>query len=193
MEERLAEGRPVDELENGRQPPIRLVPTKQRILVADDDPDMRALVASDLRRGGYEVVEACSFMDAIDHIAPTVWTRRDGFKAIVTDLCMPDLTGLDLLAALSCTRLDIPVILMTAFGDEKVRAEARSLGATAVLDKPFNLDALHAAVRKAVHLLVGRPQSAPLEIDADCQRAVGRGRDEPTRPSTSRGAGVAPA
>jgi len=39
---------------------------------------------------------------------------------------------------------------MTAFGDEEVRAEARSLGATAVLDKPFNLDELHAAVRKAM-------------------------------------------
>ena len=150
MEGRMAEARPVDELENGRQPPIRLVPTKQRILVADDDPDMRALVASVLRRGGYDVVEACSGMEAIDHIAPTVWLKRDGFTAIVSDVCMPDLTGLDLLAALRCTRLETPVILMTAFGDEEVRAEARSLGATAVLDKPFNLDELHAAVQKAM-------------------------------------------
>ena len=149
MEGRMAEGRPVDELANGRKPAIRLVPTKQRILLADDDPDMRALVASILRRDGYDVVEACSFMEAIDHIARTVWTKRDGFKAIVSDVCMPGLTGLDLLAVLYCARLDIPVILITAFGDEEVRAEARSLGATAVLDKPFNLDALHAAVRKA--------------------------------------------
>ena len=146
----MAEGRPVDELTNGRRPPIRLVPTKQRILVADDDPDMRALVASVLRRGGYDVVEACSGMEAIERIAPTVWTKRGGFEAIVSDVCMPDLTGLDLLAALRCTRLETPVILMTAFGDEEVRAEARSLGATAVLDKPFNLDELHAAVRKAM-------------------------------------------
>ena len=150
MEGRLAEGRPVDELENGRQPAIPLVPTKQRILVADDDPDIRALVASVLRRGGYDVVEACSGMEAIDHIASTVRIKRDGFKAIVSDVCMPDLTGLDLLAALRCTRFETPVILMTAFGDEEVRAEARSLGATAVLDKPFNLDELHAAVQKAM-------------------------------------------
>ena len=151
MEGRLvAEGRPVDELENGRQPQIRIVPAKQRILVADDDPDMRALIASALRRGGYDVVEACDGMGAIDHIAPTARTRRDGFKAIVSDVFMPDLTGLDLLAALRCTRFETPVILMTAFGDEEVRAEARSLGATAVLDKPFNLDELHAAVQKAM-------------------------------------------
>ncbi len=149
--ERLAEGRTEDELKSGRQPPpIRLGPTQPRILGADDDPDTRALVASALRRGGYDVVEACNGMEAIDHIAPTVWTKRDGFKAIVSDVCMPDLTGLDLLAALRCSRVEIPVILMTAFGDEEVRAEARSLGATAVFDKPFNLDALQAAVQKAI-------------------------------------------
>jgi CheY-like chemotaxis protein len=150
MEGRLMEGRTGDELESGRQPPIPLVPTKQRILVADDDPDMRALVASALRRGGYDVVEACNGLEAIDHIAPTVWTKRNGFKAIVSDVCMPDLTGLDLLAALRCSRFETPVILMTAFGDEEVHAEARSLGATAVFDKPFNLDELHAAVQKAM-------------------------------------------
>ena len=91
-----------------------------------------------------------SGMEAIDHIAPTAWTKRDGFKAIVSDICMPGLTGLDLLAALRCTRFEIPVILITAFGDEEVRAEARSLGATAVLDKPFNLDELPAALQKAM-------------------------------------------
>jgi two-component system, response regulator, stage 0 sporulation protein F len=150
MEGRLAEGRSGEELESGRHPPIRLVPATQRILVADDDPDMRALVASALRQGGYDVVEAGNGMEAIDHIAPTVWTKRDGFKAIVSDVRMPALTGLDLLAALRCTRLETPVILMTAFGDEEVRTEAHSLGATAVLDKPFNLDELHAAVQKAM-------------------------------------------
>jgi len=148
---RLVERRTGDELGSGRQPPpLRLVPTKHRILVAEDDPDLRALVASALRRGGYDVVEACDGMEAIDHIAPTAWTRRDGFKAIVADVFMPDLTGLDLLAALRCTRFETPVILMTAFGDEEVRAEARWLGATAVLDKPFNLDELHAAVQKVM-------------------------------------------
>ena len=150
MEGKLVEGRTRDELESGRKPPIRLVPTRQRILVADDDPDIRALVASVLRQGGYDVVEASNGMEAIDHIAPTVWTKRDGFKANVSDVCMPDLTGLDLLAALRCTKFETPVILMTAFGDEDVRAEARSLGATAVLDKPLNLDELHAAVQNAM-------------------------------------------
>ena len=150
MEGSLAEGRTGDELESARQLPNRLVPTTQRILVADDDPDMRALVASALRRNGYEVAEAGNGMEAIDRIAPTLWTKRDGFKAIVADVRMPNLTGLELLAALRCARLETPVVLMTAFGDEEVRAEARSLGATAVLDKPFTFDDLHATVQKAM-------------------------------------------
>ena len=150
MEGRVVERRPADDSRNGRQPPLRLVSTKQRILVADDDPDMRTLIAYVLRRGGYDVVEAGSGMEAIERIAPTVWSKCGGFKAIVSDVCMPDLTGLDLLAALRCTRFETPVILMTAFGDEEVRAEAHSLGATAVLDKPFDLDELPAAVRKAM-------------------------------------------
>jgi len=108
MEGKLAEGRSGDELESGRQPPVRLVPTTHRILVADDDPDMRALVASALRQGGYDVVEAGNGMEAIDHIAPTVWTKRGRFKAIVSDVRMPALTGLDLLAALRCTRFETP-------------------------------------------------------------------------------------
>jgi CheY-like chemotaxis protein len=146
MEGRLAKGRTGDEPESGGQPPNR----PQRILVADDDPDMRALVAFALRRNGYEVAEAGNGMEAIDRIAPTLWTKRDGFNAIVADVRMPNLTGLDLLAALRCARLETPVVLMTAFGDEEVRAEACSLGATAVLDKPFNLDELHATVQKAI-------------------------------------------
>lgn len=149
MEGRLAKRRIGDELESAGPPPIRLVRTKQRILVADGDPGTRALVARALRRGGHDVVEASNGMEAIDYFAPTVWTRRDAFNAIVADVCMPDLTGLDLLAALRCTGFETPVILMTAFGDEEVRAEARSLGATAVLDKPFTLNDLHAALQKA--------------------------------------------
>ena len=151
MADRVAEGRTGGEPDDGGQSHlIQLVPRKPRILVADDDPDMRGLVASALRQGGYEVIEARTGMEVIDHIAPTVWTRRDGFKAIVSDVRMPELTGLDLLAALRCTKLDTPVVLMTAFGDEDVRAEARSFGATAVLEKPFDLDELHAAVRNAI-------------------------------------------
>jgi CheY-like chemotaxis protein len=44
--------------------------------------------------------QAANGAEAIEHIAPTVWTKRDAPQAIVSDVCMPDLTGLDLLTAL---------------------------------------------------------------------------------------------
>jgi DNA-binding response OmpR family regulator len=58
---------------------------------------------------------------------------------------MPVCSGLEILAALRAAHCAIPVILMTAFGDERTKGEAKRLGAS-ILDKPFTLDALRSAV-----------------------------------------------
>ena len=63
---------------------------------------------------------------------------------------MPGLTGLDVLAILRCANWATPVILITAFGDEATHAEGRELGAVAVFDKPFNVDALRATVLETI-------------------------------------------
>jgi len=122
-----------------------------RILVAEDDVHMRRLIAATLRAAGYRVVEACDGAEVLERVESTIWHERHGlFGAIVADMNMPALTGLDVLAALRCAEIDTPFILVTAFGDEGVRAEAKWLGATAVLDKPFGLDALRSSVRSAL-------------------------------------------
>jgi DNA-binding response OmpR family regulator len=71
---------------------------------------------------------------------------------VVSDVRMPGYSGLDLLAILRCASWTLPVVLITAFGDEDTHAEARELGAIAVLDKPFDLDDLRAVVRAAAPL-----------------------------------------
>jgi FixJ family two-component response regulator len=63
---------------------------------------------------------------------------------------MPRLSGLDLLAALRCSRWTTPVVLVTAYGDDETRAEARELGAAAFLDKPLDPEALRRAVAAAI-------------------------------------------
>ena len=122
------------------------------VLVAEDDPDMRRLVATLLRRAGHRVVEASDGMEILDRIEEAT-VRSEGLElidVIVSDIDMPGLSGLDLLAALRCTDLTTPVVLITAFGDEETRAEARELGAAAILDKPLDAEALRHAVAEAV-------------------------------------------
>jgi DNA-binding response OmpR family regulator len=131
-------------------PRLRLVArdVRARVLLADDDPDLRGLLSLTLRRAGYDVVEAADGVELLDRIEATI-AKRDYFAVIVADVHMPGLTGLDVLAALRCTSWTTPVILITAFGDPATKAEADDLGAT-VLEKPLDLDGLRTAVRAAV-------------------------------------------
>jgi CheY-like chemotaxis protein len=123
---------------------------KRLVLVADDDPDMRRLVATLLRMAGHRVIEASDATQVLDRIESTVWrAQRDPIDVIVSDINMPGLSGLDLLAALRCAESNTPVVLITAFGDEETRVEASELGAAALLDKPFEPQALRAAVAGA--------------------------------------------
>jgi CheY-like chemotaxis protein len=123
---------------------------KHHVLLAEDDPDMRRLVAATLRHAGHKVTEVCDGIEILDRIETTIWGDRHRlFDVIVSDISMPGLTGLDVLAALRCARWTTPVILITAFGDSENRAEAEELGVTAVLDKPLDQHALCAAVAAA--------------------------------------------
>ena len=118
------------------------------MLLAEDDPAFRRLIASVLADEGYEVVEAADGLALLAHIETTLAARREPADSflVVADIRMPGLTGLDVLAILRCANWRTPVILITAFGDEATHAEGRELGAAAVIDKPFNVQDLRAAV-----------------------------------------------
>ena len=154
---------------------VAVGPKKANVLVAEDDPDMRRLVAAVLRAAGHRVVEATDGMQILDRIESTIWSARPHlFDVIVTDVHMPGLSGLDVLAALRCTRWTTPVILITAFGDEETRSEARALGAIDILDKTFNPENLKIAVIRAL-----KPDAASRDQGEDtAERAptLGEGR-----------------
>jgi CheY-like chemotaxis protein len=137
-----------------------------RLLVAEDDTEMRVLVASSLRRDGYDVVEVSTGDQLIEALAalPLRSTTPD---LIVSDVRMPGRSGLEILAALRRTGRVTPVILITAFPDAATHAEARRLDAV-VFDKPFDLDDL----RTAVLNMVSQRVSPPVETDIEGLRLV---------------------
>ena len=124
---------------------------RARVLVAEDDTEMRRLITSTLVANGYDVAEARDGMELLDDIeANARHGALDDYAAVVSDIRMPWLSGMDVLAVLQVAAWKIPVILITGFGDAETHAEGRELGAVAVLDKPFDMDELMQTVARAI-------------------------------------------
>ena len=115
------------------------------VFLAEDDPELRELLARRLRRLGCDVIELRSGNELLQQLkgAPVL----DPPDLVISDHRMPGTTGLDVLSTLRATGVVAPFVLITAFGDPELHAEARRRGAAAVFDKPFELDDLCAMVR----------------------------------------------
>jgi two-component system response regulator (stage 0 sporulation protein F) len=119
-----------------------------RILLAEDDEEMRRVVSDALHDDGYEVIELVDGA-GLAKMASNLGeeTGVDSIDLIVSDIRMPSFTGLQLLEQLRRAHRRTPVILMTAFGDEATRKRAESLMAV-LFDKPFEVDNLRTTVAK---------------------------------------------
>ena len=131
---------------------------ERTILLIEDDAEMRRLVSLVLERDGYDVVAVADGDEALDWLGLCLF---DGSlehvpALIVSDIRLPQFSGLELLEGLLCSTADVPVILITAFPSEETYAEAFELGAVRVLAKPFDLETL----RLAVHAVLD-PRPAP--------------------------------
>jgi len=119
-----------------------------RMFIAEDDHELRGLLATAFRRDGYEVIEAVDGPDLVDHL---VRARQNGrpvnaFDVVVSDFHMPGFSGLNLLASFNRLQWSTPFILISAFVDAHTEQRALQLGAAAVFSKPFDLQDLRRAV-----------------------------------------------
>lgn len=131
-------------------------PRRPCVLLAEDDREMRMLVATTLRRAGWDVVEASDGVDMLDLIAWILERRTDWASCVlVSDVRMPNMGGLEVLDHLRGLGWPGGTVLITAFGDEAIHTRARELGANAVLDKPFDFDVLCDAIRHAIRQVQG--------------------------------------
>src|ERR1700691_1369326 len=96
-----------------------------RVLVADDDPEMRRLVSDTLRKDGHEIVEEPDGGRLLVRVA-ALYQKTGALPVdlIVSDIRMPVCTGLDILQGMRAARWRTPVVLMTAFADDEVRRRA---------------------------------------------------------------------
>jgi EAL domain-containing protein (putative c-di-GMP-specific phosphodiesterase class I) len=116
------------------------------VLVADDEPSYARAVARILGNAGFHVTLAHNGAEAAEAIA------SQAFEAIVSDIQMPELSGVDLLSLVRTHDLDVPVILMTAAPTLETALEAVSLGALQYLVKPVPNDTMIAVVERACRL-----------------------------------------
>jgi len=125
-----------------------------RIVLAEDDPALRDLLAAFLRRDGYEVIEArngVELLKRIHQIGSSIFHgRAEPLDLVITDFRMPGFSGLEVMECLRDAEWSLPVIVITAFGDTTFHEHARALGASEVLDKPFDLERLRQAVFRVV-------------------------------------------
>ncbi len=107
-----------------------------RLLIVDDDAEMRALLAEILSLEGYTVAEAGTGVEML------VRLRNESFAAILLDKNIPGLNGLDLLPGVRALYPEVPVILITAFWDVASLVDAIEKGVFAYLLKPFRVEEL---------------------------------------------------
>ncbi|HSB43802.1 MAG TPA: response regulator, partial [Nitrospira sp.] len=126
-----------------------------RVMVVDDDIETLALLREVVTKEGYEVVTAEDAESAMRHLAE--WQP----DLVITDIHMPGMDGLALLAAVREKAPDILVILLTAYGSLKTAVDAIKAGAFDYLSKPFVVEDIRLVVRRAIEhkKLVGENRS----------------------------------
>ncbi len=116
--------------------------TRARILVVDDDPHMQLAITTCLSRKEYELVVAPNGAAALEHL------ERGSFDLILSDQQMPEMSGLELLAAMQKRNIETPLIMITAYGTINQAVEAMQRGASDFLTKPFSATDLERIVER---------------------------------------------
>ena len=144
----------------------------QRILVVDDDPEIRKLLARYIESQGFRVLLAANCRELHDRLAAS------HVDLIVLDVMLPDGSGLELCRDLRAKRSNVPIILLTALKEDVDRIIGLEIGADDYLGKPFNPRELIARVRA---VLRRRAEAMPPASEAKIYRFEGFTADPQTR------------
>jgi two-component system KDP operon response regulator KdpE len=151
------------------------------VLIVDDEKDIVDLVAYNLARNGYETVTATDGNDALDSAA------KNAPDLIILDLMLPGLDGMEVARRLKADAqtANIPIVMLTAKGEETDVVVGLTLGADDYVTKPFGMDELMARLRTALRHRLAQEGAVPLfrhgELEVDLVRRRVRVRGEEVR------------
>jgi two-component system response regulator AtoC len=137
-----------------------------RVLVIDDDASLRFALEAVLGDAGLTVTTHASGAGGLQAF------EASGAEAVLTDLAMPEMDGLQVLTHLRALDPGVPVIMLTAHGSERVAVAAMKAGAYDYLPKPFDPDEIVLAVRRAIETRSLRLQNALLRTESTLGRAI---------------------
>lgn len=118
--------------------------TPRTILIADDEPNIRRVLEATFSKEGFNVLTAQNGKSALDLVA------SNRIDLLVSDLIMPDMTGVELLRSVKDLQPHCAAIMITAYGTIKTAVDALKLGAYNYITKPFELDEVRAQVKQAL-------------------------------------------
>ncbi len=131
---------------------------EEELLVVDDEPQMLIAINDTLRRHGYGITTAGSGMEAMRKL------KEKYYQLVITDMRMPEVSGLDLLRKVKNLTPQTPVILLTAYGTVQNAVEAMRDGAFDYLLKPFSSEALESVVRRALDCVARKNEKVSHEL-----------------------------
>jgi two-component system NtrC family response regulator len=134
---------------------------KKTILLADDDVNLRRVLEFQLTEAGYLVLTAQDGAEALE-----VFANND-LACVITDLRMPKLTGLELLEKIKADDAEIPVIVITAFGEVETAVTAMKAGAFDYINKPFNRDEILLTLERALSFSQTKSENRQLRALVD--------------------------
>jgi DNA-binding NtrC family response regulator len=139
-----------------------------RILIVDDQQSMCEMLADTLGPQGYEVAWLTNARQALESL------RKNPFDTVLTDLQMPDMNGIEFCQEINRDDLEIPVVVMTAFGSLEAAVSAIRAGAFDFVTKPLDMEILDIALRRAVHNFRLRQQVNHLQDAVDQLQPFGQ-------------------
>ena len=154
-------------------PPQSAAPAVMRLLIVDDIPDNREILARRLQRRGFSVTEAAGGVDALQRL------ERESFDLVLLDIRMPDMDGLEVLRRVRSAKsqTDLPVIMCTANNASADVVDALAAGANDYVSKPIDFPVLLARVtaqveRRVASLRLAEANQALYEANFDLERRV---------------------